>query len=236
MIRKDISVAEGEIKAIDAESQPGGFAGYAAVFSVIDRVYDSIEPGAFADSLQSFAENAIVLFNHDSNLPIGQVRTIIEDSIGLYCECEFSATETAQRVRQLIAEGTIKKLSVQFRIKRAERWSEDELKLRLGRTWNEMTADERNIALLYGRKILEAELLEISPVSIPANTKTRIVQVKSHNELQEREEVEQRTHQAEAEQRTHQAEIEQVLRDAEITLILSEIETVEVNENECCYA
>lgn len=169
----------GEIKVLTNTGEHGGFAGYAATYSNLDRVYDAIMPGAFTESISSFIADGVVLFNHDPNRPIGRVERIAETDRGLYVNVAFSGTDDAQRVRQLIQEGIVRKMSVQFRVLDSEKWTEQELKGILGERWDAMSTQQRTQALLYGRKILRAELYELGPVSMPANPNANIDVVKS---------------------------------------------------------
>ena len=61
--------------------------GYASVYDVIDSQNDIISKGAFGEVL---AENIRFLWQHDRNKPIGIIKKIYEDHIGLRIEAEIN--------------------------------------------------------------------------------------------------------------------------------------------------
>lgn len=65
----------------------GTFAGYASLFERPDLSGDSIAPGAFRESLARRGAGAVrMLFQHDSNQPIGVWQKVLEDRQGLYVQ------------------------------------------------------------------------------------------------------------------------------------------------------
>lgn len=119
--------------------------GYASTTS-LDRSSDIIESTAWNKSggLRNFEQNPILLFNHNYDKPIGKVVEISTDSKGLRIKGIIS--KSAGDVYNLVKEGVLSTFSVGFMIKDAD---------------YDKTAE--------GLIIKDAELLEISVVSVPCN-------------------------------------------------------------------
>lgn len=113
---------------------------------LIDRGRDLILPDAW--KLENFMNNPIIFFNHDRDKPIGKAikAEITED--GLKIKVKLSDSEDAEisRVRDLVSEGILKSFSVGF----------DPGKI------DTEVIEGKEISI-----IKEAELLEVSVVSIP---------------------------------------------------------------------
>lgn len=112
--------------------------------AVVDRDGDLIPKEAWR--LENFTKNPIILFNHDRSQPIGRAVITEARDDGLYVKAKISQSEAPDiaRVRDLIKEGVMNAFSVGFDMRSAEE------------------GEGHNI-------IKEAELFEISVVSIPAN-------------------------------------------------------------------
>jgi len=112
----------------------------------IDRVGDVINHDAWTKSggLQNFEKNPIILFNHDYNKPIGRATSMEVNKSGLELGARIS--KSAGEIKDLIKDGVLGAFSVGFRVKDAE--------------YNEETD---------GLEIKDAELFEVSVVSVPAN-------------------------------------------------------------------
>ena len=65
-------------------SDDGAFAGYAAVFDVIDSQNDAILKGAFSKTLRRGIAEVKLLWQHKTDEPIGHFTAIREDAHGLY--------------------------------------------------------------------------------------------------------------------------------------------------------
>lgn len=125
--------------------------------SEIDRVGDIIVPDAWAKGgLDNFSKNPIILFNHNYNNPIGKGVDFKITDKGLEITAEISKADP--RVAILVEQGILKTFSVGFRVKDADYMEET-----------------------GGLKITEAELIEVSIVSIPANQSAVFEVVKSYN-------------------------------------------------------
>lgn len=119
--------------------------GYAST-TAIDRSADVILSSAWTKSggLNNFQRNPILLFNHNYDKPIGKVVAMGTDSKGLKINGVIS--KSAGDVYNLVKEGVLSTFSVGFMIKDAE-------------------YDKQNDGLI----VKDAELLEISVVSVPCN-------------------------------------------------------------------
>ncbi|MGN7291825.1 HK97 family phage prohead protease [Rhizobium sp. SAFR-030] len=144
----------------------GSFAGYASVFGEVDLGKDTIERGAFGNSLvERGAAGVRMLYQHDPNEPIGAWTTIREDGRGLYVEGQLAGgVARAREVHALLKSGALDGLSIGFR-----------------------TVKARNDARTGVRRILEADLWEISIVTFPMLPSARVSDVKHARFFRDRE-------------------------------------------------
>lgn len=144
--------------SLEAVTGSGRFSGYASLFDAVDLGGDAIAPGAFSASLERRGAGGIkMLFQHDANEPIGRWLTIREDKTGLHVEGQLSAgVARAREVHALMRDRAIDGLSIGFRTVRARR--------------------DRKTGI---RRILEADLWEISVVTFPMLPEARIGAVKA---------------------------------------------------------
>lgn len=135
----------------------GTFSGYASVFSQRDLGNDMVMPGAFARSLAERGAAGIrMLYQHNPDEPIGVWTSIVEDSRGLHVVGRLTrAAERGREVHELMRAGAIDGLSIGFKTVRA-------------------SAGRAGV-----RRILEADLWEISVVTFPMQPGARIEAVKS---------------------------------------------------------
>ncbi|SOC35592.1 hypothetical protein SAMN05892877_101433 [Rhizobium subbaraonis] len=144
----------------------GVFSGYASVFEEVDLGKDAIQPGAFSRSLQKRGAAGVrMLFQHDPNEPLGRWRTIREDGRGLYVEGVLSpGVARAREVHQLMKSGALDGLSIGFQ-----------------------TVRSRTDRVSGVRRILEADLWEISIVTFPMLPSARVSNVKNARWFRDRE-------------------------------------------------
>lgn len=144
----------------------GSFSGYASLFGEVDLGKDVIERGAFQNSLvERGAKGVRMLYQHDPNEPIGAWTSIREDQRGLYVEGQLApGVARAREVHALLKTGALDGLSIGFRTVRA-----------------------RNDAKGGVRRILEADLWEISVVTFPMLPSARISNVKQARFFRDRE-------------------------------------------------
>ncbi|PRD45797.1 HK97 family phage prohead protease [Phyllobacterium phragmitis] len=144
--------------ALEQVDIDGSFSGYASLFGEVDLGQDIIEPGAFARSLKTRGTSGIrMLWQHDANEPIGVWTVIREDARGLYVEGRLAkGVPRARDALELMRSGALDGLSVGFR-----------------------TARARKEARTGIRRIIEADLWEISVVTFPMLPSARISSVKA---------------------------------------------------------
>ena len=132
-------------KAID-ENEDGSvnIKGYSSTNDQ-DRAGDIVDPTAWSKGgIGNYENNPIILFNHDYHNPIGKTTELGVDERGLKIKGKIS--KSAGKVSELIKEGVLGAFSVGFRVKDADYIEETD-----------------------GYRIKDAELFEISVVSVPAN-------------------------------------------------------------------
>lgn len=138
-----------QTKALDVAARTVTFT---ASTEAIDRMGDSIKLAGWR--LDRFKQNPVILFGHDSrDLPIGKAISVGIEGNALVVNVQFASAEAnpmAENVFRLIQEGCLNAVSVGFI---PIRW--------------EFVDDQENGRC--GFDILEAELLEVSVVPIPAH-------------------------------------------------------------------
>ncbi|MBC7279843.1 MAG: phage major capsid protein [Hoeflea sp.] len=144
--------------ALEDVSGDGSFSGYASLFGAVDLGRDVIEPGAFAASLKRRGAGDVrMLFQHDPDQPIGRWLSIREDARGLHVEGKLSlGVARAREVHELMKSGALDGLSIGFQTIRA-----------------------RTEAKGGVRRILSADLWEISVVTFPMQPGARVTAVKA---------------------------------------------------------
>lgn len=139
-------------------AEDGSFSGYASVFGEVDLGKDVIERGAFSKSLSRKGPDGVrMLYQHDPAEPIGRWKVLREDERGLYVEGQLTlGAKRADEVYAHLKNRALDGLSIGFRTVRA-----------------------RNEAGSGIRRILEADLWEISVVTFPMLPSARVVSVKN---------------------------------------------------------
>jgi len=130
-----------------------------------DRAGDSISHEAWTKGgLKNFEKNPIILFNHDYDKPIGRATGLKVTDNGLELEAKISKSAPAA-VCELVKDGVLGAFSVGFRVKDADYIQETD-----------------------GLKIKDAELFEVSVVSVPCNQAATFSLAKSFDSQAEYEE------------------------------------------------
>lgn len=113
--------------------------------AVVDRGGDIINKEAW--NLDNFHKNAMILYNHDRDKPIGKAIKVEPRDEGLYIKARISGSSDPEitKIRDLIREGILNTFSVGFDCKREEK-------------------SEGGV-----NEIKEAELFEVSVVTLPMN-------------------------------------------------------------------
>ena len=130
-----------------------------------DRAGDVIAAEAWGKGgLENFKNNPVILFNHDYNKPIGRATGLKITERGLEMEAKISKSAPAA-VCELVKDGVLGAFSVGFRIKDADYIKETD-----------------------GLMIKDAELFEVSVVSVPCNQAATFSLAKSFDSETEYEE------------------------------------------------
>lgn len=140
----------------------GVFEGYASVYGVVDSDREILEPGVFGASLSggSAAGGVKLLAQHNEwELPVGKSLELRETGEGLYIKGLISATGRGRDIRQLIRDGVLDSMSVGYEVSKSE-------------------MDSQGI-----RHIQEADLLEVSIVTWPANPEATIQSYKGDKRM-----------------------------------------------------
>lgn len=117
-----------------------------------DRVGDVVMPSAFEKSLPTYLKNPVLLENHNWDKVAGVVLQAEITDKGLYVRAKIS--DTRQDLKTMIREGCLRTFSIGY---------------------NELDADYDDSTKT--KYIKELELLEISVVSVPANTEAMFTRV-----------------------------------------------------------
>ena len=121
-------------------------AGYASVFDLPDKGGDVVARGAFAEA----AAPLPLLWQHQTNEPIGFVESLREDQRGLRITAQIVAAGRGAEVAALVKAGAIDGLSFGYRVKAA--------------------SPARN-----GRRLERLELVEVSLVTFPMQREARVL-------------------------------------------------------------
>jgi HK97 family phage prohead protease len=146
--RKHLSLSDVQLKM---EGDAGIFSGYASMWGGVDSYGDTIEKGAFAETLKAAAPK--MFFNHDWTMPIGKWTVMKEDDHGLFVEGELTpGLGLAADVRAAMKHETLDGLSIGGFLKK-----EDYTETKAGRLIHKWS-----------------KLMEVSPVVFPADGAARI--------------------------------------------------------------
>ena len=130
-----------------------------------DRAGDVIAAEAWTKGgLENFKNNPVILFNHDYDKPIGRATGVNVTKNGLELEAKISKSAPAS-VCELVKDGVLGAFSVGFKVKDADYLKETD-----------------------GLMIKDAELFEVSVVSVPCNQAATFSLAKSFDSLAEYEE------------------------------------------------
>tara|TARA_B100000963_G_C22640839_1_gene680469 strand:- start:17740 stop:18432 length:693 start_codon:yes stop_codon:yes gene_type:complete len=142
-------------EVLDADSKAGIVKGYASVFNNIDSDGDIIKKGAYKKTIQENGSRVRYIYQHDLMKPLGKMKYLEEDEKGLMFEAEIAKTQLGKDVIELIKSGVITENSVGI------------LPIQ-----KEMVNGKREIS--------EVKLYEISAVTLAANDKAMILDVKGN--------------------------------------------------------
>lgn len=138
-------------------TRDGEFCGYASLFGSVDLARDVVEPGAFSRAIAERGAGGIrMLFQHDPAEPIGSWLEMREDRRGLFVRGRLApGVARAREVLELMRGGALDGLSIGFRTVRARKDGKSGI-----------------------RRIIEADLWEVSVVTFPMLPGARVEAVK----------------------------------------------------------
>lgn len=172
---------------VDVKLAPDGtaimeFSGYGAVFGNLDAYGDVIAPGAFAETLSEARKSGIwpaMLSQHgalglttEDLTPVGVWTELAEDGKGLKVHGVLAETQRGRDLHTLMKmkpRPAINGLSIGY----------------IAKDWTPRTKPEEP-----RRTLKRVKLIEISPVTFPANAKARVQAVKAIEDLQSLADVE----------------------------------------------
>lgn len=165
--QKAITCLDAKLSSVDDADGKMSFTGYGAVFGNIDSYGDVISPGAFKKSLAQHEKEGthpLMFLNHDAfgSLPIGKWTNMEEDDFGLKVTGELLNTSAGKDTYVALKASALNGLSIGFR---PVEWS-----------MRSKPDDPR-------RTLKQVDLVEVSVVTLPANQKARVLDVK--NDLDE---------------------------------------------------
>lgn len=144
------------VDILKKSEQQGEFhvVGYASVSDVVDLQNDRITDDALKNSETDLLTNSTVLLNHDPEKPIGKVIKSEFDDHGLLIDVLISKTEAD--IIEKIREQILNKFSIRGQI------------LSRSKEWDENLGQEINV-------IEKMSLIEVSVVSVPANSEAKAI-------------------------------------------------------------
>ena len=146
-----------EIKSLNPD---GYFSGYASVFDLVDQHKEAIQKGAFQKTLGRWGQRGTLpkmLWQHETETPIGIWREIFEDEHGLFVSGQLLlGIQKGKEAYCLLKSGAVDSMSIGFK-----------------------TLKSRRDATRGTRIIEEVDLYEISLVTFPANPKARVTSYKT---------------------------------------------------------
>lgn len=147
-------------------------AGYGSVFNVpIPSYQEVVDPGAFTRTISERGDRVKILWQHDSDRPIGLPTMLREDGIGLYLEAQLAdtASVTGEYMPLLLpmtgGRAVVDRMSIGFRIV------------------SMIDANDSNDGMYH---LTDVELYEVSLVTFPANESAIISDVRSVLKLAKR--------------------------------------------------
>lgn len=170
-MRETKTLALQELKIVGADGDAGSFDGYASMFGTVDSYGDTIDPGAYADTIPQFLERGFIGWGHDWNEPIGIVTGAREDTRGLLINGQFHSDPDAQkfrlRAKERVSAGKFMGLSIGYE---ALNWEMRQVDQPYRGPYGELTDKVRALTKI--------RLFEVSLVTVPAEQNSGITGIK----------------------------------------------------------
>lgn len=171
-----MTIRFGEIKLADPSAGVMSFSGYGAAFNNVDSYGDVIAPGAFAEFLSQveqgkepwpamLSQHGAMGLTSEDLTPIGAWTELSEDGKGLKTAGDLADTQRGKEMHTLMSmkpRAAIDGLSIGY----------------IAKKWDPRTKPEEP-----RRTLREIVLMEVSPVTFPANRNARVASVKALEEL-----------------------------------------------------
>ena len=161
--QKSVMGIETKLASVESDTGLMEFEGYGAVFGNVDAYGDVIAKGAFKDTLAQHAKDGtapLMFLNHDlfGSIPVGKWTAMSEDDYGLMVKGTLLDTTAGRDIYTALKADALNGLSIGF----------------IPTKWEmRQSADQP-------RRTLQAvDLIEVSVVTIPANSKARVSDVKT---------------------------------------------------------
>jgi HK97 family phage prohead protease len=151
MFHKCLALPECEIKL---KGDSGHFAGYASKFGGVDSYNDTIERGAYAQTLREYGHPKMYIQHDSRGLPVGKWISAKEDDHGLFVEGEFTPGNVrADEARAALKHGVVDGLSIGYVLKKQD-------------------YEEREDGVRVIKNV--SKLVEVSIVTFPADDGARV--------------------------------------------------------------
>lgn len=160
-----------ELKIAGADGDAGSFEGRASTFGTVDSYGDTVDPGAYIETIPQFLERGFIGWGHDWNQPIGIVTAAREGPDGLYITGQFHSDAEAQKFRtrasERVAAGKFMGLSIGYE---ALSWEMRKVETPVRTSWGELTDKVRALTKI--------RLFEVSLVTVPAEENSGVTTIK----------------------------------------------------------
>lgn len=160
---KQFKAIEGK-DGIQAEGGERRFVGWASAYGIVDCYGDEVQKGAFARSIKEAKGPIPILWQHDPVQPIGVIEGFEETDFGLQITARLTAgVEKADEALNLMRDKAVTGLSIGYE------------EIDVGYDNTRKGPRGKPVKLLN-----EVRLLEVSPVTFPANDAARVIGVKAN--------------------------------------------------------
>lgn len=156
--------------------------GYATTWGNPDLTWpDIITRDTFSSSIDEFLKTGFVGgINHDWQAPVGRPVEAVPDQHGLKVTAHIYSTRDGRDLAMLLRNGVVKRMSIGFRIREAKYLDLEEV-LELWRDMGYSYSDHEVACAADGaRLVVRGDLLEFSPVLLPANPRAEITDVRGN--------------------------------------------------------
>jgi HK97 family phage prohead protease len=160
-----------EAKALDEGA--GSVEGLASTWGGIDSYGDTVERGAYLDTIPSFLVDGFVAWSHDWQNPVATPTSAVETERGLYLTAAFHSDPEAQRARTITAERLARGKSMGLSIGyEALEWEMRKVETPYRGPFGELTD--------LVRVLKKIKLFEVSLVTVPADGAARVTGAKGY--------------------------------------------------------